>query len=166
MYEIDLKEFRRANRMTQKDLAYYFGVGQGFVSQMEKGIRPVPDKYIGIILADETKDSSMVRCSTPGETMKSHAEDDFKRSIISAISAVEKIAESNRILAESNHDLTMTNKILATSNTELVQKLAGLLDEIRGINSVKYTTQADAKGPVASDVEGVYGGKKKFDRDR
>lgn len=84
---------------------------------------------------------------------------DFQRSILGAISAVEKIAESNRVLAESNHELTTTNKILATSNTELVQKLAGLLDEIREMRSttmVKYPPLSDQSSQVASDIDSQY----------
>lgn len=60
MYKIDIKEFRRKNKLTQKQLAAYLGVGQGFVSQMENGINPIPEKYIRKILDDSTVDSSMV----------------------------------------------------------------------------------------------------------
>ena len=60
MYRIDIKEFRRKNKLTQKQFAAYLGVGQGFVSQMENGINPIPEKYIRKILDDSTVDSSMV----------------------------------------------------------------------------------------------------------
>ena len=39
---IDLKEFRKANKISQTALADYLGIGQGFVSQMENGERPMP----------------------------------------------------------------------------------------------------------------------------
>lgn len=94
------------------------------------------------------------------ETGVPFPENDFQRSILKAISAVEKIAESNRVLAESNHELTTTNKILATSNTELVQKLAGLLDEIREMRSAtvaKYPPVSDQPSQVASDIDSQYG---------
>lgn len=61
MYSIDLKIFRRVNKMTQQELADYLGVGQGFISQMEKNGRRVPEKYISKILSDKSKDSSMVQ---------------------------------------------------------------------------------------------------------
>ena len=48
------------NKLTQKQFAAYLGVGQGFVSQMENGINPIPEKYIRKILDDSTVDSSMV----------------------------------------------------------------------------------------------------------
>lgn len=49
---IDLKSFRKKNSLTQIDLANYFGVGQGFISQMEKGDRPIPKECISKILAN------------------------------------------------------------------------------------------------------------------
>ena len=48
---IDLKAFRKANHLTQIDLAEYLGVGQGFISQIEKGDRPLPKEYISKLSA-------------------------------------------------------------------------------------------------------------------
>lgn len=45
----DLKEFRKINNLTQEQAADYFGCGQGFISQMERGKRPVPDAYMSKI---------------------------------------------------------------------------------------------------------------------
>ena len=50
---IDLKRFRSANNITQSELAKYLGVGQSFISQIEKGDRPLPVEYIGKILANK-----------------------------------------------------------------------------------------------------------------
>lgn len=49
----DLKRFRKANKISQQELAEYLGVGQGYISQMERGDRPVPDKTIEKILANQ-----------------------------------------------------------------------------------------------------------------
>ena len=49
---IDLKAFRKMNSLTQIDLANFFGVGQGFISQIEKGDRPIPKEYISRLLAN------------------------------------------------------------------------------------------------------------------
>ena len=46
----DLKTFRKANKISQQELAEYLGVGQGYISQMERGDRPVPEKTIEKIL--------------------------------------------------------------------------------------------------------------------
>ena len=49
---IDLKAFRKINSITQVDLADYLGVGQGFISQIEKGSRPLPKENISKLLAN------------------------------------------------------------------------------------------------------------------
>lgn len=70
MYKIDFKEFRRKNNFTQKQLASYLGTGQGFVSQMETGKNPTPEKYIIKILEDPDVDSSMVVVESPDTEVK------------------------------------------------------------------------------------------------
>lgn len=50
---IDLKSFRKVNKITQSGLAKYLGVGQSFISQIEKGDRPIPNEYINKILANQ-----------------------------------------------------------------------------------------------------------------
>lgn len=42
----DFKAFRRINKLTQKGAAELFGVSQAFISQIEKGIRPIPSNFI------------------------------------------------------------------------------------------------------------------------
>lgn len=49
----DLKKFRKENKLTQVQLAEYLNVTQGFVSQVEKGARPMPEEYISKIIADD-----------------------------------------------------------------------------------------------------------------
>lgn len=49
----DLKGFRKANRISQVELADYLGVGQGFVSQMENGARPVPDQIVEKLMSNK-----------------------------------------------------------------------------------------------------------------
>ena len=46
----DLKGFRKTNKISQVELAEYLGVGQGFISQMEKGDRPIPDHILETIV--------------------------------------------------------------------------------------------------------------------
>lgn len=50
MGDFDLKAFRKANGLNQQALAEYLGVGQGFVSQMERGDRPIPQSVMQKIL--------------------------------------------------------------------------------------------------------------------
>lgn len=68
MQRIDLKAFRKANKISQLDLADFFGVGQPFISQVEKGDRPLPKEYISRLLAHSSWDTSMLKVVTPGLT--------------------------------------------------------------------------------------------------
>lgn len=60
MKTIDLKAFRKANNISQVELAEYLGVGQSFISQMEKGIRPIPQEYISKLSANQNWNTSML----------------------------------------------------------------------------------------------------------
>ena len=55
MQSFDLKEFRDLNNLSQLDTADYFGCTQGFISQIERKKRPLPDDYISKAIADESK---------------------------------------------------------------------------------------------------------------
>lgn len=54
----DFKAFRKTNNLTQKDAADFFGCTQGFISQIEKGIRPVPPEFISKAAASPEWDAS------------------------------------------------------------------------------------------------------------
>lgn len=58
--DIDFKLFRKANKLTQKDAAEYFGCGQGFISQIETGTSQIPSHFISKILANSSFDKSMI----------------------------------------------------------------------------------------------------------
>lgn len=101
MYNIDIKEFRRVNNMTQRDLADYLGIKvQGYISQMENGERPIPVKYICRILADNSKDSSMVKVFDPDDEVKMSREvfDKISRLIDTVCSQQETIASQQQTL--------------------------------------------------------------------
>ncbi|WP_418981747.1 LexA family transcriptional regulator [Alistipes sp.] len=61
----DLKEFRKANGVTQVEAARYLGCTQGFISQIEQGMRPVPEEFVKKILANPEWDGSMLTGSKP-----------------------------------------------------------------------------------------------------
>lgn len=50
----DLKAFRKDNKLTQKEAAAYFECTQGFISQIERGERPIPDVFFERIIADNS----------------------------------------------------------------------------------------------------------------
>lgn len=64
MQTIDLKRFRKANNISQSELAAYLGVGQSFISQIEKGIRPFPKEYISKLTAHPKWNDSFIHDST------------------------------------------------------------------------------------------------------
>lgn len=49
---LDLKRFRKENKITQIQLAEYLSVTQGFISQIEKGVSQLPEIYISKILEE------------------------------------------------------------------------------------------------------------------
>lgn len=60
MKTIDLKAFRKANKISQIELAEFLEVGQSFISQIEKGTRPLPSEYISKLTANSNWDTSML----------------------------------------------------------------------------------------------------------
>lgn len=55
---MSLRSFRKANKLTQEDVARYLGVGQGFISQIEKGSRPLPEDAAQKIKSNPEWDST------------------------------------------------------------------------------------------------------------
>lgn len=45
----ELIVWRRREGLSQKDLAERFGVTQGYISHMEKGLRPIPESVRGLM---------------------------------------------------------------------------------------------------------------------
>lgn len=46
---IDLKRFRNAEKITQKELAEFLGCTQSFVSALEKGLRQIPNEMLLVL---------------------------------------------------------------------------------------------------------------------
>lgn len=55
-----LKAFRKRNRLSQKELAMYLGIGQSFLSQIEGGSRALPAEQLDKILANPEWDSTVL----------------------------------------------------------------------------------------------------------
>lgn len=88
--------------MTQQELADYFGVVQGFISNMENGREKVPDKYISKILGDPNVDSSMVKVVAPENEVKMPREvfDKFSLLLETISSQQGTIADQQKVNAE------------------------------------------------------------------
>ena len=114
----DLKSFRRANHLTQIDLADHLGVGQGFISQIEKGDRPIPSKIISTLLANPHGwDTSMLQ----GEPSQSSLVAEQKPSL----SNVEILLRD--MLAEKEAKIDALNEII----WELKAENARLREQLR-----------------------------------
>lgn len=95
MSKIDLKSFRKANRLTQSALAKYLGIQQGFISQIENGESTLPMKLLDKILSNpdwdttsltggESEDSQLI--ASLRETIKAQRETiDYQKEIISML---------------------------------------------------------------------------------
>lgn len=85
-----LKEFRKKNLLTQMELAEFLEIQQGFVSQIEKGERPLPKNIISKILANQKNwDTSMF-----------NSKEEEKRSSSDAEGVVELLKQQNAELQE------------------------------------------------------------------
>lgn len=56
----DFKRFRKINKLTQIQIAEYFGCTQAFISLIERGESKLPKEYISKIKADSSLNSSML----------------------------------------------------------------------------------------------------------
>ena len=132
MYSIDIREFRRANKMTQQELADYFGVVQGFISNMENGREKVPDKYISKILGDPNVDSSMVKAVAPENEVKMPREvfDKFSLLLETISSQQGTIADQQKVNAEQGRLIAQIyyDKPVIQGDSEAVKKINAYFD--------------------------------------
>ena len=88
-----IKNFRKYNKISQVVLAEYLEVTQGFISQMEKDMCPIPDWVISKILDNPNGwDTSMLtqsRDETP-EVVESKVEDGITERLLAIIESQKK----------------------------------------------------------------------------
>jgi transcriptional regulator with XRE-family HTH domain len=145
MEKIDLKAFRKANKISQTKLGKYFGVGQSFISQIEQGTRPVPPEYISKILADSKWDTSMLGIASP------HLAQGAVAPIVKVVGDVKRPETSQdavyRLLVEDYKRQIKDKDALVQ---ELCKKIGMLEAQIEvltkgGVPYVAITTPEDAK---------------------
>lgn len=113
-----IKEFRKSNKISQVDLAMYLAVTQGFISQLEKGLCPVPISIISKILENPHGwDTSMLQ----GEPSQSSLVAEQKPSL----SNVEILLRD--MLAEKEAKIDTLNEII----WELKAENARLREQLR-----------------------------------
>ena len=131
---VDLKAFRKINSLTQIDLANYFSVGQGFISQIEKGDRPIPKEYISRLLANPYGwDVSMLKDRGDENVVEEKPAQD------------EAITTLLGLLAEKDKDIRTLIEMLKKKD-EQIDELREELDARKGgiAPSVVHSSAADA----------------------
>lgn len=144
----DLKHFRKANKMSQKDAAAYFEVGQSFISMIEGGKNKIPASFISKILADDNIDKSMLDIKGAGVPIK-QLELDFSKvadACQKAASAAEESATTGRILAQSNSKLVDDNSKVLYKLIESIARIEKKLDEKGGAEDANGVAKREAQG--------------------
>lgn len=97
MSKIDIKAFRKANRLSQRDLADFLGVGQGFISQIESGDRPMPMNLLDKILEHGGWDTTAI---VPDRPIESELVNSLKETIKAQRETIEYQKEIISLLKE------------------------------------------------------------------
>lgn len=143
---IDLKAFRKANNISQVQLAEYLGVVQSFISQVEKGVRPIPKEFISKITANQDWDTSMlISASKPIELdVMDHM---FKGPLLDL---VEKANKANEMLlsmlqAKDEYIKRVTELLL-----EAQAEISSLREEINQLKMKGATVESVDSSSVAN----------------
>lgn len=128
-----IKNFRKCNKISQVALAEYLEVTQGFISQIEKGICPIPDWVISKILENTNGwDTTMFEESNPQPQLVSET--------IPSLSNVEILLRD--LLAEKEAKIDALNEMI----WELKAENARLQEQLR----IKGGTAADAEDSLSA----------------
>ncbi len=107
MYKIDLQNFIKKNKLTQKGLAKILGVGQPFISQIIKGKSHLSSEKIEFLLnAGEYDTSTIIEVSAddlPSDTVTMSREVfDSIQKLIDTINSQQRTIESQQRMIENN----------------------------------------------------------------
>lgn len=114
----DLKRFRKENKLTQKQLAEYLDVTQGFVSQIEKGASQLPERYISKILED-----NLYKISDDEQKGGLNNNSNNNSSLDTLARAIEILVQNDTIKANNMQELIAQNR----EQTNNISKLVDLL---------------------------------------
>ena len=147
MKTIDLKAFRKANNISQVELAEYLGIGQSFISQIEKGTRPIPIEYISRLSANQNWDCSLLKDDTlPGmdrvREQRPVSEEELRSTILQVMEPTENL-----------HIAYLERKVNDYESLirELYQKIGALTKELELARKGEIASPAD----TSSDAHAV-----------
>ncbi len=95
---IDIKAFRIAKNLLQKDLAEILGISRTFYTSIEKGRRTLPSKYVEILRAKYGAEIDKFVVDNPYDTI-SKMKDDYERRLEELRQQVADLIETNKLLA-------------------------------------------------------------------
>ncbi|MCD7962581.1 MAG: hypothetical protein LUF90_03315 [Rikenellaceae bacterium] len=132
------------------------GLSNGYLNSVKKKIGSKKLEDILSVFPELNKDWLLTgegeMCS---EKRKNRDEPDMK-DFSAILDSYTKIASAMEKIADSSYNVSEANKILAHSNSELVTKLAQLMDEINELKESRIKNLPPQKGALASDNSGEY----------
>lgn len=125
MQSFDLKQFRKDNNLTQKDLADLFECNQVFISRIEKGERQIPPDKMVILQSKygnitsyykELAEGVSVPEATPQDLLFTGA-DVFSRQIIQMMN--EKLIAPYSLVVEKDKEIEKLNREIGKLQAQL-----------------------------------------------
>jgi transcriptional regulator with XRE-family HTH domain len=147
MQDIDLKAFRKANKLSQIQLAEFLGVGQSFISQVELGSRPLPQEHISKILANKEWNTSMLVPKSNIELLQERLDRLEQARQGFRVQSVKVNKDGLEQYIDLGDKITVSRIVdaLTESNRQLMEVNRGLLDKISILES-RVMTLAKEKG--------------------
>lgn len=137
MQDIDLKAFRKANKLSQIQLAEFLGVGQSFISQVELGSRPLPQEQISKILANKEWNTSMLVPKSNIELLQERLDRLEQARQGFRVQSVKVNKNGLEQYIDLGDKITVSRIVdaLTESNRQLMEVNRGLLDKISVLES-------------------------------
>lgn len=137
----DFKAFRKDNKLTQKEAAAYFECTQGFISQIERGERPIPDIFFDKIIADNSINKQNMK--QPDSNPKENK--DSKMIPFEILEMINK--ERERFDKERNRMLNQLDEVLAQQK-KLIDTISSQAELLKKVNAHPESNAecADASG--------------------
>lgn len=133
MQQFDLKRFRADKKITQAEMAELFSCKQNFISNMENGIKPIPQDKLDILqskfgdiseyyLDISPKQSTTLKDVSPEEFMLAGA-DAFSRQIVKMMN--DKLIAPYGMLAEKEIEIEKLNRLVGRLQAEIEELKKG-----------------------------------------
>jgi predicted transcriptional regulator len=121
---VDLKRFRRDNKLTQMDLANLFGCKQNFISQIESGQKQFPPDKVDILTAKygdisgyiTEKEDTILQGISPQELMETGA-DAFTKQIIKMMN--DHLIAPYSMVLDKDKEIERLNRLIGSLETQI-----------------------------------------------